>query len=87
MINTCDLIYSASVAKRLADDSFALIFGINTFLALVFQSLFTLIVVSDTGLALSPKYQYVVNGSYFLVLALLYAILSIGSKVLSKFKQ
>lgn len=66
------------------DDSFALIFGINTFLALVFQSLFTLIVVADSGLALTPKYQYVVNGSYFLVLAFLYSVLSILVKCLKK---
>ncbi|XP_063704598.1 thiamine transporter 2-like [Culicoides brevitarsis] len=66
---------SACVANQLADDSFALIFGINTFLALVFQSVFTVIFVNI--LQLSPKYQYVVNGSYFLVLAFIYLVLSL----------
>lgn len=73
--------FSASVARRLADDSFALIFGINTFLALIFQSIFTLVVVSDTGFTLTPRYQYVVNGSYFLTLAVLYLVMVILSKM------
>lgn len=63
------------MAKQLVDDSFALIFGINTFLALVFQSLFTVIFVNT--LKLTPKYQYVVNGGYFLVLALIYLVFAL----------
>lgn len=70
------------MAKQLVDDSFALIFGINTFLALVFQSLFTVIFVN--GLELSPKYQYVVNGSYFLVLALIYLVFALIEIFLTK---
>ena len=44
--------YSAEVAKHLTEDSYGLIFGVNTFLALALQSALTLIVVSEGGLGL-----------------------------------
>lgn len=44
--------YSFEVAKYLSEDSYALIFGLNTFFALLLQSLLTLIVVSSKGFAL-----------------------------------
>lgn len=60
---------SATVAKNLADDSFALIFGINTLFALVLQTILTVVVISESGLELSPRSQFLVFGSYFVVLA------------------
>lgn len=68
---------SATVAKNIAEDSFALIFGINTLLALVFQTSLTLIFVSESGFNLSPRKQFLVFGSYFVGLAGIYFVGSI----------
>lgn len=65
---------SATVAKNLAEDSFALIFGINTLLALVIQTILTIVTISETGLELSSRNQFLVFGSYFIVLALIYLV-------------
>lgn len=45
------------MAKELTQDSYGLVFGINTFLALSFQTVLTLIVADQAGLALDPKTQ------------------------------
>lgn len=68
---------SATVAKNLAEDSFALIFGINTLLALVLQTFLTIAFISETGMGLLPRDQFLVFGSYFVILALIYLIGSI----------
>lgn len=68
---------SAHVAKQLADDSFGLIFGINTFLALLFQTILTISVASEGGFALDIQGQFVTYGGYFLGLAVIYALVAI----------
>jgi solute carrier family 19 (thiamine transporter), member 2/3 len=68
---------TASVARFL-DDSFALIFGINTLISLLIQTLFTIIVVTESaGLKLSARDQFLTFGSYFIVLGVVYLIASI----------
>jgi hypothetical protein len=52
-----NFINSAEVAKNIGEDSYGLIFGVNTFIALALQSVLTLIVVSDTGMALEIRLQ------------------------------
>ncbi|CRK99036.1 CLUMA_CG012176, isoform A [Clunio marinus] len=68
-------IASAAVAQQLADDCFALIFGINTLIALVFQTILTVVVISY--LDLSTRDQFLVYGFYFIALALVYLVTSI----------
>lgn len=68
-------IASATVAKCLADDSFALIFGINTLFALVFQTLLTVIVIS--WLVFSIRDQFMIYGFYFIGLSVIYLAASI----------
>ena len=52
------VVYSSSeVAKGLKRKSYGLVFGINTFLALLLQTILTLIVVDKIGFALEPKAQ------------------------------
>lgn len=63
---------SATIAKLLAEDSFALIFGINTLFALFFQTLLTIFVASGSVTTLVIREQFVVYASYFLVLGVLY---------------
>uniref|UniRef100_A0A1B0CHT6 Putative folate transporter 1-like aedes albopictus n=1 Tax=Lutzomyia longipalpis TaxID=7200 RepID=A0A1B0CHT6_LUTLO len=65
-------IASATVAKYLVEDSFALIFGINTMFALLFQTIMTIIVISDVGFALDPRGQFQVFGWYFVCLAAIF---------------
>ncbi|EDW84164.1 uncharacterized protein Dwil_GK13288 [Drosophila willistoni] len=65
---------SAEVARNLEEDSFGLVFGFNTLLALVFQSLLTIVVVSDIGLSLNAVGQYTVYAFYFIVVGLIYLI-------------
>ncbi|XP_037957224.1 thiamine transporter 1 [Teleopsis dalmanni] len=67
-------IATAIVAENLCDDSFGLIFGINTLVALALQTILTLVVVTDAGYALQPRSQYIVYGSYFVALAILYCL-------------
>lgn len=68
-------IASATVAQHLADDSFALIFGVNTLFALIFQTILTIIAI--TWLELSFRDQFLVYGFYFIGLSLLYLVTSV----------
>uniref|UniRef100_A0A336LUE0 CSON004782 protein n=1 Tax=Culicoides sonorensis TaxID=179676 RepID=A0A336LUE0_CULSO len=72
-------ICSAALARKLEDDSFGLIFGINTFIALVMQSLLTVIVVSGNVLVLDAIQQFYVYAGFYIVFALLYACYHIYS--------
>lgn len=56
---------SSEVAKGLKQESYGLVFGINTFLALLFQTILTLIVADSAGLALSPPDQVIEEGNFF----------------------
>lgn len=62
------------MAKRLKDDSFGLVFGINTMLALIIQTVLTVIVIGESGFALGPRDQFKVNSGYFVVLGICYAV-------------
>ncbi|KAH8282967.1 hypothetical protein KR054_011221 [Drosophila jambulina] len=64
----------AVVAGNLVEDSFGLIFGINTLVGLLLQTILTIVVVEPVGFGLGPRDQYVVYGSYFLILAGIYII-------------
>lgn len=80
-------IAAAIVAENLVDDSFGLVFGINTLVSLLFQSILTLIFVTDTGFGLPPKDQYIVFGSYFLIISAIYLFIVFILKILSKKPQ
>ena len=55
--NEIVLHYSYEVASKINPDSYGLVFGVNTFMALFFQTILTLIVADDAGLALPPRTQ------------------------------
>lgn len=65
---------SAEVAKGLPTDSYGLVFGVNTLAALLLQTVLTLVVVVDGGLALSVRDQYAVLSGYFFMLAGVFGI-------------
>ncbi|EZA49220.1 hypothetical protein DMN91_000010 [Ooceraea biroi] len=72
--HTMVTVASFEVAKCISEDSHGLIFGVNIFLALLMQSFLTLIVV--TTLKLDIRTQFYIYGGYFLVLGVIYTVLS-----------
>lgn len=50
---------SSEVAKDLRQESYGLVFGINTFVALFFQTILTLVVSDKAGLALEIQTQVI----------------------------
>ncbi|EFN84207.1 thiamine transporter 2 [Harpegnathos saltator] len=73
--HTMVTVASFEVAKYICEDSYGLIFGINIFIALVAQSLFTLVVVN--ALMLNIRWQYFIYGSYFVILGFMYFLMGI----------
>lgn len=49
--------FSSEVARYLNKDSYALIFGINTFVALILQTILTVAVAGEGGLAFPIRHQ------------------------------
>lgn len=78
-------IASSEISLRIQDDSYGLVFGINTFLALVLQSILTLVVVtSNVGFGLTPRNQHLVYGLYHLLIAFIFILIGLGSWLCSK---
>lgn len=75
------------MAKQLADDSFGLIFGINTFLALVFQTILTILVATEEGFELDIQGQFITYGGYFCGLAVIYALVAIAQLMSSALRR
>ncbi|XP_016053198.1 PREDICTED: thiamine transporter 2 [Miniopterus natalensis] len=65
------------IAVNLSMERYALVFGLNTFIALVIQTTVTVIVVDQRGLNLPISTQFLVYGSYFAVIAGIFLIRSI----------
>ncbi|KAM6151936.1 thiamine transporter 2 [Erethizon dorsatum] len=65
------------IAVNLSVERYALVFGINTFVALVIQTIMTMIVVDPRGLNLAISIQFLVYGSYFAVIAGIFLMRSI----------
>ncbi|KAK5986790.1 Reduced folate carrier [Trichostrongylus colubriformis] len=74
IFETMITITQANLAEGLESATYGLVFGINTFIALVIQSLLTLVVVSSFGFALVIRQQYVVYSGYHFVVASLFAV-------------
>lgn len=66
-------ICATEIAKNLVDDTFGLVFGFNTLIALVVQTSVTLSVVSS-GFKLSPSGQYHVYGYGYVILGVIYLL-------------
>ncbi|XP_069069962.1 thiamine transporter 2-like [Pleurodeles waltl] len=74
------------IAMNLNMERYALMFGVNTFVALALQTILTIIVVDSRGLGLDVVTQFLIYGCYFAVIAgiflgrSLYVIISIRCK-------
>ncbi|XP_062407935.1 thiamine transporter 1 [Sardina pilchardus] len=62
------------IAADLSMERYALIFGANNFGALVLQTVITAVVVDSGGLGLDVVTQFIIYGSYFCVIALVFFI-------------
>uniref|UniRef100_A0A8C2U520 Thiamine transporter 1 n=1 Tax=Coturnix japonica TaxID=93934 RepID=A0A8C2U520_COTJA len=60
------------IATNLSVERYALVFGVNTFIALALQSLLTLIVVDASGLGLDIFTQFLIYASYFAAISLVF---------------
>ncbi|KAH1027329.1 hypothetical protein HUJ05_000859 [Dendroctonus ponderosae] len=68
-------IASSEIAKHIEADSYGLIFGINTFGALAFQAILTMVVVtSGIGFGLPARSQFVVYGLFHIVLGVIFVL-------------
>merc|ERR1719244_1075941 len=65
---------SFEIASNITQDSYGLVFGLNTFLALTFQTVLTTVVADSVGLALPPRDQFYVYSGYFLVVGCLFLV-------------
>lgn len=78
-------IASAEVAKNIQEDSYGLVFGLITFVAIAFQSLLTAVVVKTTfGYALSTRDQYFVYAFYHIVISVVYIVIGLTTWLKSK---
>ncbi|XP_017930475.3 thiamine transporter 2 isoform X1 [Manacus vitellinus] len=64
------------IAVNLSMERYALMFGFNNFVALVIQTILTVIVVDSRGLGLDISTQFLIYGSYFAVIAGIFLIRS-----------
>ncbi|KAK2504631.1 hypothetical protein MC885_001247 [Smutsia gigantea] len=60
------------IAANLSMERYALVFGVNTFIALALQTLLTLIVVDASGLGLEITTQFLIYASYFALIAVVF---------------
>lgn len=65
---------SFEIASNISQNSYGLVFGFNTFLALGFQTILTTVVADSVGLALPPKQQFEVYSGFFLVTGLVFLV-------------
>ncbi|NWX82050.1 S19A3 protein, partial [Nothoprocta ornata] len=65
------------IAVSLSMERYALMFGFNNFLALVLQTIITVVVVDSKGLGLDIVTQFLIYGSYFAVIAGIFLLRSI----------
>ncbi|XP_029379009.1 thiamine transporter 1 isoform X2 [Echeneis naucrates] len=60
------------IAANLNMQRYALVFGVNTFMALLLQTLITVVVVDSAGLGLDIKTQFFIYGGFFVVISLVF---------------
>ncbi|XP_069401697.1 thiamine transporter 1 isoform X1 [Ovis canadensis] len=60
------------IAANLSMERYALVFGVNTFIALALQTLLTLIVVDASGLGLEITTQFFIYAGYFALIAVVF---------------
>ncbi|XP_039770216.1 thiamine transporter 1 [Ornithorhynchus anatinus] len=62
------------IAANLSMERYALVFGVNTFIALALQTVLTLVVVDASGLGLEITTQFLIYAGYFALIALVFLV-------------
>ncbi|XP_068125920.1 thiamine transporter 1 [Hyperolius riggenbachi] len=62
------------IAVSLSMECYALVFGVNTFIALVLQTLMTVVVVDSSGLGLDIFTQFKIYAGYFSIIAFIFFV-------------
>ncbi|MED6290772.1 hypothetical protein CHARACLAT_016862 [Characodon lateralis] len=62
------------IAANLSMQRYALVFGVNTFGALLLWTLITVVVVDSAGLGLNVFTQFLIYGSYFAVISVIFLL-------------
>ncbi|XP_008278003.1 thiamine transporter 1 [Stegastes partitus] len=62
------------IATSLSMQRYALVFGVNTFVALLLQTLLTVVVVDTAGLGLDVYTQFLIYGTYFAVISVIFLL-------------
>nr|XP_047919153.1 thiamine transporter 2 [Anser cygnoides] len=75
------------IAINLSMERYALMFGLNNFIALLIQTILTIVVVDSKGLGLDIVTQFLIYGSYFAVIAGIFLIRSICMLLSSKCRR
>jgi len=68
---------SFEIASHITQESYGLVFGFNTFMALAFQTILTYTVADSRGLALEAREQFVVYAGYFAVVGAIYFVVGL----------
>ncbi|XP_067896788.1 thiamine transporter 1-like [Heterodontus francisci] len=74
------------IAANLSVELYALVFGVNTFVALVLQTLLTLIVVESNMLSLDIFGQFLAYSVYFAAIAVLFLIFGVYN-IIKKYRE
>ncbi|NXJ78632.1 S19A3 protein, partial [Trogon melanurus] len=72
------------ITVTLSVERYALMFGVNNFVAMVIQSILTAVVVDSRGLGLHIVTQFLIYGSYFAVIAGIFSLRGICTLVSSQ---
>uniref|UniRef100_A0A8D0BN59 Thiamine transporter 1 n=1 Tax=Salvator merianae TaxID=96440 RepID=A0A8D0BN59_SALMN len=75
------------IATNLSVERYALVFGVNTFIALALQTLLTLIVVDSKGLGLDIFTQFMIYAGYFAATSMVFLISGTCSIIRSYWKK
>uniref|UniRef100_A0A3P8SIH0 Solute carrier family 19 member 2 n=1 Tax=Amphiprion percula TaxID=161767 RepID=A0A3P8SIH0_AMPPE len=62
------------IAASLSMQRYALVFGVNAFVALLLQTLLTVVVVDTAGLGLNVYTQFLIYGAYFAVISVIFLL-------------
>lgn len=63
-----------NIAKKMVCESFSLVFGINSFVALIMQSTIMMIVADKRGMGLPVRQQYVIYAALHFFIAIIFAV-------------
>ncbi|GMT05202.1 hypothetical protein PENTCL1PPCAC_27376, partial [Pristionchus entomophagus] len=63
-----------NIASLLTSSNYGLVFGVNTFVALILQTALTFVIADSHGLNLDIRYQFIIYGCYFGMVSLVFVI-------------